>query len=297
MHRRQSLVRGVIADVVIPYSSDEEPDFDRLASEIKVLEGSGVHAFCVGGVLSGAIGATPDQLSSLCAAVRRSSGKPVFAIVFPDASPEGYEMVRAVDEAGAEAIFVGQPHYLAQPGVEGLEEMFAGLRELTDRPVLVADCLPGSLLGVASIRKLVEKGLVDGVLEAADMHVLVDLLCLQLEVPVYSSIEDLHYPALVLGAQGVISNLASVFPCECVDMYDAMQEGGHLEARRLHEQLVRLWRALSTGSEREARLRLALALRGRPVGPARSPYGKLPRLASQQISAILEKEGALTQAR
>jgi 4-hydroxy-tetrahydrodipicolinate synthase len=296
VQRTQALVRGVIADVVIPYSSAEEPDLDRLKHESKVLDQSGVDGLCIGGVLGGTLGATPAELSALCSTVRRSSAKPLFAIVFPDATPEGFEMARAVDEAGADVILVGQPHYLAQPGTEGLEEMFAGFRDVTSRPLLVADCLPGSILGVPSIRKLVDKRLVDGVLEAADMHVVVDLLCLRLAVPVYACVEDLHYPSLVLGARGVISNLASVFPSECVALYAAIENRDHAKARKIHERLVRLARVLSLGTEGEARLRLALAARGRPVGPAKSPYGKLPQHAVQQVHNILEKEGALVDA-
>ena len=289
----QGLVGGVIADLVLPYSKTEDPDLDRLQNELKVLQASGVDGLCLGGVLGGMIGAEPSELASVCAAVRKSWTKPLFAILFPDATPEGQEMVRAVDDAGADAILVGQPHYLAQPGIDGLEDMFADFRSLTSRPLLVADCLPGSILGVSQIRKLAEKGLVDGVFEAADMHVLVDLLCLRLDVPVYSCIEDLHYPALVLGAHGIVSNLASVFPRECVDLGAAVRKQDHRTAREIHERLVRLWRALSCGTEREARLRAAMSLRGRPVGTARSPYGKLPQQAAQQIKSVLEKEGAL----
>ena len=291
MQRTQALVPGVIADIVIPYSSQEEPDWDRLIHEVKVLDERGVDAVGIGGVLGGTIGATPDELSSLCRAVKRSSKRPLYVTLFPDASPEAFEMGRAVEESGADAILVGQPHYLAQPGVEGLEEMFATLGELTHRPLLVADCLPGSVMGVSTIRRLIERRLVDGVLEGADMHVLVDLLCSRVGVPVYSCIEDLHYAALVLGAYGLISNLASVFPQDCVELYAAVQDRDHPKARKIHERLVRLWRALSCGTEREARLRSALAACGRPVGAARSPYGKLPPDASQQISSILKKEG------
>jgi len=287
----QALVPGVVVDVVIPYSSDGEPDWHRLASEVKVLEDSGAHALSIGGVLGGTIGATPVELSSLCAAVKRCSKKPLFAMLFPDASPEGFEMVRAMEAGGADAILVAQPHYLAQPGMEGLEEMFAELRELTSRPLLVADCLPGSVIGVKPIQRLIERRLVDGVLEAADMHAMVDLLCLRVDVPVYSGVEDLHYAALVLGAHGVISNLASVFPRECVELYAAFQDRDHSKARKIHERLVRLWRTLSCGTEREARLRSALAARGRPVGTARSPYGKLPPEVNQQISSVLQMEG------
>jgi 4-hydroxy-tetrahydrodipicolinate synthase len=291
VQRIQALVPGVIADIVIPYSGAGELDRDRLAREVKMLDETGVHGLGIGGVLGGTIGATPDELSSLCEAVKRFSKRPLFVTLFPDASPEAFEMVRAVEKGGSDAILVGQPHYLAQPEVEGLVEMFATIRELTPRPLLVADCLPGSVMGVRSIRRLIERRLIDGVLEGADMHVVVDLLCSPIGVPVYCCVEDLHYAALVLGAHGLISNLASVFPQKCVELYAAVQDLDHSKARRIHEQLVRLWRALSCGTEREARLRSALAAGGRPVGAAKSPYGKLPPDASQQISSILKKEG------
>ena len=297
MQRSQGLVRGVIADVVIPYSGAEEPDMDRLGSEVGVLDASGVDALCIGSVLGGAIGATATELSSLCGVIRRTSRKNLFAVVFPDATPEALEMVRALDEGGADVILVAQPHYLAQPGIEGLEEMFAALRQATELPVLVADCLPGSIVGVAPIRRLVEKRLVDGVLEAADIHVLVDLLCLNLGVPVYSSVEDLHFAAFLLGAHGIVSNLATLFPRECVALYRSVRDRDYTKGRRIHERLVRLWRSLSSGTEREARLRFALSASSRPVGAARSPYGTIPDQAVQQIRSVLEREGALTQPR
>jgi 4-hydroxy-tetrahydrodipicolinate synthase len=289
--RTEIPVRGVIADVVVPYSNTEEPDLDRLVAEVKLLDENGVDGLCLGSVLGGTIGATAVELASLCAAMRRSSRKSIFVMLFPDATPEGLEMVRAVDDAGADVILAAQPHYLAQPGIEGLEEMFAAFREETDLPLLVADCLPGSVLGVAAIRRLAEKRLVNGVVEGADIHVLVDLLCSDLGVPVYSSVEDLHFSALVLGASGMISNLATAFPRECVALYELVQERDYENARKIHERLVRLWRALSLGTEREARLRVAMSAANRPVGPARSPYHKIPEHAIQQVSRAIQKEG------
>ena len=75
MQRSEGLVRGVVADVVIPYSGAEETDLDRLASEVRVLDASGVDALCIGSVLGGAIGATASELSSLCGAIRQASQK------------------------------------------------------------------------------------------------------------------------------------------------------------------------------------------------------------------------------
>lgn len=290
------MVRGIIADVVVPYSKAEEADLDRLAAEVKLLDASGVDGLSLGNVLGGTLGATATELAALCDVIRNSTRKSIFVILFPDALPEGLEMVRAVDEAGADAILAAQPHYLAQPGIEGLEEMFAAFREATDLPVLVADCLPGSILGVAPIRRLAEKRLVDGVLEGADIHVLVDLLNLDLGVPIYSGVEDLAFSALVLGASGIISNLATAFPRECVALGQAVRDADYANARKMHERLVRLWRAVSLGAEREARLRVAMSAANRPVGAARSPYNRIPELAIQQVHRVMKNEGVFTAA-
>jgi len=156
--------------------------------------------------------------------------------------------------------------------------------------LFVADCLPGSILGVQAIRELAAKRLLDGVLEAADMHVLVDLLCLNLDIPVYSGVEDLHYLALVLGAHGVISDFATVFPSESVALYSAFESGDHAKARKYHERLVRLWRALNSEAKTEARIRSALTAQGRNVGPARSPYNFISPDAAKEIDNVLQQE-------
>jgi 4-hydroxy-tetrahydrodipicolinate synthase len=89
----------------------------------------------------------------------------------------------------------------------------------------------------------------------------------------------------------MVSNLASVFPDDCVALYAAVQSQDLVKARKIHERLVRLWRALSVGAEQEARLRCALAARGRRVGSAKSPYGKMAPETTQQIHSLLAKEG------
>ena len=86
MLRTDVPVRGVIADVVVPYSGTEEPDLDRLATEVRLLEANGVDGLCLGNVLGGTMGATATELSSLCAVMRRASRKPIFVILFSDAS-------------------------------------------------------------------------------------------------------------------------------------------------------------------------------------------------------------------
>ena len=182
----------MIASLITPFTSTGEVDIDRLRSEVALLEKSPVDGLCVNGMLSGAAGALSEELASITEAVRKASRKPLFSMVLPDVTEEALEMVRAVVHAGADAVLVAQPHYLCQPGEAGLVEMFATLRGAVRVPLLMADCFPESKIGIKTTRHLIDKELVDGILQAADPHCLVDLLCLHPNVPVYCGIEDLH---------------------------------------------------------------------------------------------------------
>lgn len=289
--QREPLTPGVVASVVVPFTPDGEIDEDQLRAEVKLLDESGVDGLCAGGLLSGVAGGRPEELHALCTNIRRSSHKPLFAMIFPDVTVEALEMTRAVADGGATAILIAQPHYLCQPGEAGLVEMFAELNGLVPHPLLLADCFPEAKVDLKTTTTLINKGLVAGVLQAVDIHSLVDLLCLHPDVPVYSGIEDLHYVTLLLGAHGAISDLGAVFPGNLCDLYRSFQSGAHEEARIHHERLVRLWHVLSVTAEREARLRSALIAQGRKVGAAPSPYGELPAEVGREIANALHSEG------
>ena len=212
-------------------------------------------------------------------------------MVFPDVTVEALEMTRAVADGGAETILVAQPHYLCQPGEAGLVDMFAELKSLVSCPLLLADCFPEAQVDLRTISTLINNELVDGVLQAVDVHSLVDLLCLHPDVPIYSGIEDLHYVAFLLGARGAISDLGAAFPRDLCGLYRSFRSGTHAEARIHHERLVRLWHVLSLTAEREARLRSALIAQGRKVGTAPSPYGELPAEVAREIANAVHGEG------
>jgi dihydrodipicolinate synthase/N-acetylneuraminate lyase len=289
--KKESLTPGVIASVVVPFAPNGEIDEDQLRAEVKLIDESDVDGLCAGGLLSGIAGARAEELYALCTNIRRGSRKPLFAMILPDVTVEALEMARAVADGGAEAILVAQPHYLCQPGEAGLVEMFAELNQLVSCPLLLADCFAEAKVDLPTTISLINNGLVDGVLQAVDVHSLVDLLCLHPDVPVYSGIEDLHYAALLLGAHGAISDLGAAFPRDLCELYRSFRSGTHEEARVRHERLVRLWHVLSLTAEREARLRAALIAQGRKVGAAPSPYGKLGAGVAREIANALHAEG------
>jgi 4-hydroxy-tetrahydrodipicolinate synthase len=287
----KTLTSGVVASVVTPFTPNGEVDTDRFRSEVALLDKSPVDGICVGGLLSGAAGVLPDELRSLVIIARKATKKPLFSMLLPDVAVEALEMLRAVTDGGADVVMVAQPHYLCQPGEAGLVEMFAQLKKEAKLPLLLADCFPEAKVGLKTTRHLMDERLVDGVLQAADAHALVDLLCLHPKVPVYCGVEDLHYVALILGAHGSVSDLGSVFPGELTKLHISFKDGKHEDARAHHEKLARVWRILSPAAERESRMRSALAAQGREVGVPRSPYNFLGADIGSLIKSTIQKEG------
>jgi len=291
MGTRSGPFQGVIASIVTPFSADGTVAWDELNRETELLSGSPVDALCVGGLMSETEGSTPEELGKMCEAVSRRATKPVVAMIYPDIQPEAVELVRAVDSGGVQAIFMAQPHYLCQPGLPGLVEMFADLRNETRLPILFANCQRNAMADVKTMEGLIQAGAIDGILLGGDgVHLMADLLCLRLNVPVLSAMEDLHYVSLLLGAMGIVSDLAAVFPAEMAALYRAWSKGDYDAARTCHERLVRLWRVLEHPSEQRTRLRAALNGQGRKVGAARSPYN-LPGVDTSQVLAAIEREG------
>jgi 4-hydroxy-tetrahydrodipicolinate synthase len=292
MSARPLLLRGVIPNLITPFTPDGDVAWEVIEREVTYLDQSGVDGIVVGGLMSETSGSTPEELFRICEGARRFTRKPLLGSIQPDSEPEALELLEAVLSAGAEAVFVAQPHYLFQPDPASLIPMFERLRATTQTPILLANLLSSAPIDLPTLTEVINAEVVDGVLEACgNAHLLTDLLRLRLPVPVFSGLEDLQFVALMLGATGISSALAAVFPVECVELYRQCQNGDYDQARKIHERLLRVWRVLEHPSEQLSRLRWAFAVQGRDVGSARSPYGAITPASSLAVAAALNREG------
>ena len=136
--------------------------------------------------------------------------------------------------------------------------------------------------------------LIDGIHQAGgNAHLLADLLNTQDRVPIFTGVEDLIYMAFLLGAEGAISALATVFPEDCVALYQANRQQDAARAREIHEKLNRLWHALDHPVELLSRIKWALRLRGRVAGVPRSPYNVLSDSNQRALKEAMGRQGVL----
>jgi 4-hydroxy-tetrahydrodipicolinate synthase len=292
MQSRNLRLQGAIPVMVTPFDPEGRVELDALRRETEFFSRTGVQALCVGGVISETAGAEPEEIHLLCKTVISATDKPVIAGIFPDCNTEAFDLADAALSAGSLALLVAPPHYLFSPDCDGLLEMFAALRERVTVPLLLSNCIQTAQADLSSITALISKGLIDGVHQAGgNAHLLADVLHLNPRVPVYAGVEDLIYMAFLLGAEGAISALATVFPEDCVALYEANRRGDSTGAREIHERLNRLWRALDHPVELLSRIKWALTLRQRAAGVPRSPYNIISPNSQHSLREALERQG------
>jgi 4-hydroxy-tetrahydrodipicolinate synthase len=107
---------------------------------------------------------------------------------------------------------------------------------------------------------------------------------------VFTAVDDLLYPAYLLGAQGAISAILTVVPELCLAQWEAVRRGDHLTALEIHNKLLPVWRGID-GPNMTMRIKAALQLQGRNGGLGRSPLTPVSNTERAVIRAALAKAG------
>ena len=285
---REFTISGVVPSALTPFTLTGEPDLDLFQKHVAALDRAGVNGVLVG---AESAGATPKEVSRLCAAAAAVTDKPILAAIYGDSTVETVQLANAAASARVAALFVAQPHYLFQPDESGLKGLFEALRRSSDLPLIFANTTTGAL-DYAGLIGIASTGLIDAI-AVSDAHILADLLCAPRRLPVMAAIEDLAFVALLLGAETVVTAMAAVFPDDFAAMYADIRARDFASARKIHERLTRLWHSVNHPEELLARLKLAATAQGCAVGIPRSPYDALTPLAESQVSGALVAEGKL----
>ena len=266
---------GVIPAVVTPFDNEGRIDERSLRSEIEFHIQSGVSALCAGGSTGEGAGLRPEEVKQLNNVfVDQAKGRvPVIGGVIPDNTDEAVELGRAAKQAGAAVLQVTPPHYIFQPPVAELVAFYSRIKHETGLGIILYNVLPWGQVTTDGVAALLEADAIIAVKQSgSNMHQVADMVHrFGKTIPVLSAVDDLLYPSFVIGAQGTLSAIASVLPKQCVELYQAVQQGDHARALELHNQLLVVWRTMDDLSKFVGRIKYAIALQGRSAGLPRHP--------------------------
>jgi 4-hydroxy-tetrahydrodipicolinate synthase len=283
--------------MITPFGEDDRIDFEALSGEARFLKASGVNGIVVGGSMGEGAGLSTAELAEAVrvtiAAVEASL--PVLGAVIADSSAEAIRLGMAAKTAGACGLQVPPPHFGFVMELRTLSAYYRAIADATGLPLIIYNVVPWAQLAVDGVAEMAAGNpAIVGVKQSGrNMHALAGLLAtLKGRIRIFSAIDDMIYPSLMLGVDGTISGTSTVFPREIVRMVRAVRDGDHATALDLHERITPVWRAIDY-PDFPSRAKYAIRLAGRPTGMPRKPFGWPVGEAARSIEEALRHGGFL----
>jgi 4-hydroxy-tetrahydrodipicolinate synthase len=242
-------LRGSLPPLVTPFSNGRV-DYDTYAAMVEwhVREGShGVVTCGTSGEPSVLTTAERRRLTEV--AVDAAGGRiAVVAATGSQSHAETVELTEHASAAGVDAVLVVTPYYIKPPR-RGLVAYFADLASRTPLPFLLYHIPGRAAVGV-------DIGILTDLAELADnvvgmKHAVADLglvtealIRFGPDFRVLVGLEEVSFPMMALGAQGMVNAVGNVVPRQVVALYDAVAAGDLATGRALHQQLFELNRAV-----------------------------------------------------
>lgn len=277
---------SVVTAMVTPFAGDGSLDVDgaqRLASWL--LE-NGSEALVVAGTTGEGPTLTGDERERLFrAVVEAASGKgKVICNTGTYDTAHSIEITRTATEAGAHGVLVVTPYY-NRPPQRGLIAHFTAVARSTELPVVLYN-IPSRtscLIETDTVLRLAEVENIVGVKDATSDYASVTRLVRESPsgFQVYSGDDSTTFSYVCLGAVGVVAVASHLAGERMRDMIELATAGDVAAARKIHQDLVPLYRGLSVTTN-PIPVKAALDIAGRPVGDPRLPL--VPATAEERAA-------------
>ena len=148
LSRLKSPIRGVIAALLLPRDSDDQPIWDALEQNVAFLLRAGVKGVCINGATGEYTGASPSERLEAIRRARRIAGDELLILSGAGASrwAEAVHFVRGAALAGADSVLVPPPHFFKYEQ-EDLREFYRSISAESPVPVLLYN-LPAFTTGL-----------------------------------------------------------------------------------------------------------------------------------------------------
>ena len=170
---------------------------------------------------------------------------PVIAGTGSNSTEEAVQLTRFAKKAGADASLSVVPYY-NKPTQAGLYAHFKMIAQKSSLPIVLYN-IPGRSgvgLNAKTISALAKIDLIVAIKEATGSMDMASEILRETDLTVLSGDDSLTLPLMALGARGVISVFANIFPAELTGMVNACMRGDWNQARQRHRQMFRLCKTL-----------------------------------------------------
>ena len=275
-------IRGVIPAMFTPYDKNGEVNPSVIPELIDFHLRSGVAGFFVCGSTGEGLLQSPEERQLVAeTAVKAVNGRvPVIVHVGANATRDSVRLARHAAEIGADAVASIPP---AGQDMQSIIEHYLLIGEASPLPLYVYASTVSDPVGLMR-RLIAEAPTLRGIkFTTSDLFRL--NLIVQLEngfLNVLSGADEMALGALAMGADGIIGSTYNALPGAFVGIYNAVQRGDVVEARRLQSIANRILEVLTRGPV-IPRTKELLRMLGIDTGDARRPYRPLSDAERKQL--------------
>lgn len=288
---------SVVTAMVTPFKQDFSLDVDRAQEIAAWLFDHGTDSLVVSGSTGEASTLSDQEKFALFRAtveVAKEKGSVIAGTGTYDTA-HSIHLSKEAEKAGADAILVVTPYY-NKPPQSGLIAHFTAIADSVDLPVLLYN-IPGRTALRIEHETILELSRVENIIGVKDSTGDIDGVSrLIAEVPdnfdVYCGDDWATFAYACLGSAGVVSVASHLAGERIAQIRDLVATGDTPAARKIHEELLPLFRGLFITSS-PIPVKAALAMIGQPVGPPRLPL--VPATVEEEavIKKALEDAGVL----
>jgi 4-hydroxy-tetrahydrodipicolinate synthase len=224
--------------------------------------------------------------------VEQTRGRvPVIAGAGSNCTAEAVEYARDAKEAGADATLQVAPYY-NKPTSLGFLAHFRAVADAVDLPLVVYNIASrtGKNVDNPTMLELAKHRNITAVKEASgDLAQIMDLIAQKpAGFSVLSGDDNLVFPIMALGGTGVISVASNIVPDRMVRLVSAARKGDWNTARKLHYELLPLFRAIFIETN-PIPIKAAMAMKGLITESYRLPMCAMVPRNRESLAAVLKE--------
>lgn len=295
---RKPIFTGSGVAIVTPFDGEGHIHFEALEQLIDLQIAAGTDAIVVCGTTGEAATMSPEEQASVVAcAVRKAAGRvPVVAGAGCNNTAAGIRLAKGAEEAGADALLVVTPYYNKTTQM-GLIRHYTAIADAVTKPIILYNVPSRTGLSFApeTYRTLSQNPQFLGVKEASgslSLALNTRRLCPE-DFYLWSGNDDQTVPLMSIGAVGVISVAANLFPDVVARMSHLCLAGDYRTAAELQVHYIECIQALFS-EVNPVPIKAAMKLVGLPAGSLRLPLVDISPEKLRELRRAMERVGIKT---
>jgi 4-hydroxy-tetrahydrodipicolinate synthase len=286
------MLQGTITAIVTPFDANGAVDEKALRELVHFQIDNGVSGI----VPCGTTGESPtlnheEHNRVVNSIIQEAKGRvPIIAGTGSNATDEAVALTRHAHESGADYSLQVAPYY-NKPTQKGFYEHFMTIADAVDIPLIIYN-IPGRTgknIETDTLLRMAEHKNIVGVKEASgSISQIMDVISQRPEgFTVLSGDDNITFPVIALGGDGVISVASNIAPKQVSEMINDALKGNWGEARRQHYHLLPFFKALFLETN-PIPIKTALAMKGMVQEVFRSPLCVMEPKNREQLRTVLE---------